>query len=302
MKDSFNLILWGASYDYDRYFHYIELEKRKGNISIEGIALNEENFAQEIDGIPVIEPNQIRNMFYDYIVVLTKDTFSMVLQIAPILQIPREKIITVELFQLPLFDFVRWNEVRTRKVSLLSNHCWGGMTYEALQMPFYSPLVGMYESDEDYIKLLGNLKHYLTCPLECLEWIAVGDKQYPVVQCDDIVLRMNHHFGEWEQIVGKWKRRSARLQESQIFATMYVNDKKILEAFLDLPYKNKLAFTTIYSEDNQVIWMDIEYLEKKYGKNKFNGPLEQAVIGRREFTRYDILGYLLGERTYKRIR
>ena len=98
------------------------------------------------------------------------------------------------------------------------------------------------------------------------------------------------------------KRRSARLQESQIFATMYVNDKKILEQFLKLPYKNKLVFTTIYSEDSQVIWMDIEYLEKKYGQNIFNAPLEQAVIGRREFTRYDILGYLLGERKYKRIR
>lgn len=301
MKEIDNVILWGASYDYDIYYHAIELEKRKGNICVDGIILCEERFATYMDGLAVLQVDYLRDGQFDYVIVLTKEMWEIALQIASKLGIPREKFVFVKILTLPLFDWKRWLKVRSSKVCILSNQCWGGITYEALQMPFYSPMVGMYETDEDFLKIAENPEHYFSQQLECVEWVHAQEKKYPIVKCDDVILNMNHHFGTWEETCNKWERRTSRLQLDNICVQMHVYDERYLERFLKLPYKRKIAFTTVECNHEQVIFMDEKYLNEKYGEQLFMAPLQQAAIGKAEFTRYDILGLLLGEDDFKRI-
>ena len=45
--------------------------------------------------------------------------------------------------------------------SIISNNCWGGITYEGYGIQKQSTTVGCYLFAKDYLKLVNNLKFYM---------------------------------------------------------------------------------------------------------------------------------------------
>ena len=152
----------------------------------------------------------------------------------------------------------RKKRLRNKNFTIISNNCWGGMTYESYNLPKQSPTIGMYFMASDYVKFISDLRGYLKKDLTFInpnesKWkeseqikndIHFGE--YPVGKLGDIELFFLHYKTEKEAL-DKWKRRVKRINWDKLLIKF--NDqngctKKDLEDFLRLPYKNKIFFTS----------------------------------------------------------
>lgn len=147
--------------------------------------------------------------------------------------------------------------IHNEKFTIISNNCWGGLVYESYNLEKRSPTIGMFFMAEEFIKFLQNIKYYTQ---ECeIKFIAPEkarhkkfyekDKRfgsYPIARLDDVEIAMLHFHTE-QQAAEKWKRRCKRINWDHLLVKM--NDqneceKTDLEHFLQLPFENKIFFTT----------------------------------------------------------
>lgn len=131
-------------------------------------------------------------------------------------------------------------------VSIISMNCTGGILYHDLGLQFMSPTVNMYMRAGDFIKFCENLKHYLSVDsfVECADEEIVGDRKYPVVWLDDILLFLVH-FHSVDEAQHKWTERKQRVNWNKI--VILNNDREgmtpeLMDRFESLPYK-KVMFT-----------------------------------------------------------
>lgn len=161
-------------------------------------------------------------------------------------------------FRRIVFANRRQKRLNNTNFTIISNNCWGGMTYETYNLPKQSPTVGLFFMAEDYIKFISDLKGYLS---EDLRFISPRDSkwrnakeikndshfgQYPIGKLGDIEIFFLHYESE-EQAKEKWERRVERINWDKLLIKF--NDqngckKSDLETFLKLPYKNKIFFTS----------------------------------------------------------
>lgn len=157
-------------------------------------------------------------------------------------------------FRRIVFANRRQKKLNNTNFTIISNNCWGGMTYETYNLPKQSPTVGLFFMAEDYIKFISDLKGYLS---EDLRFISPKDSkwrnakeikndsrfgQYPIGKLADIEIFFLHYVSE-EQAKEKWERRVERINWDKLLIKF--NDqngckKSDLETFLKLPYKNKI--------------------------------------------------------------
>lgn len=121
------VILWGSRQEYDLYRRAFEVEQLKSNMRIMAIVLNEGRVARYIDGVEVIAIEELLVRDYDYLIDMNKADSQTIRRILDLLDIPLEKVIPARAFALPFFDLERYIEVRESRVSIISNHCWGGV-------------------------------------------------------------------------------------------------------------------------------------------------------------------------------
>lgn len=60
----------------------------------------------------------------------------------------------------------RRKQLNNTDFTIISNNCWGGMTYEMFGLQKLSPTVGCYFFADDYIRFVRNLRLYLSVGLE----------------------------------------------------------------------------------------------------------------------------------------
>lgn len=291
----YRFILWGSAVDYNLFCKWFEPEVLKGKMLIEGIMLNEEGAFGELDGIPVISPEELLNLEYDYLVDMNRQNREMVAKIRELLQIPREKVIPVKVFGQPFFDLTRWINVQKRNVSIVANNCWGGYTYNSLGLEFKSPFINMFILSEDYLKLLSNLEYYMKQPLTHVkdEFDQVLQRNYPVVALEDVKLHCNHYIN-FEQAAFYWNKRKERMNYENLLVEMIIDTYEEMEAFIRLPYKHKVGFTILPCSEENIIYFPVkeEYLKLKYDGNHWNFINHMAMRNSDEFRRYDILKLL----------
>lgn len=154
-------------------------------------------------------------------------------------------------------------ELRKKKLvndsfTIISNNCWGGMLYESYNLPKQSPTVGLYFMASDYIKFVADLRKYLQMNLTFIDpddskWkdsdqIKNDSKfgEYPIGKLGDVEIFFLHYKSE-KEAAEKWARRVKRINWDRMLIKF--NDqngctKKDLEDFLNLPYRNKVFFTS----------------------------------------------------------
>lgn len=148
--------------------------------------------------------------------------------------------------------------LKNTKFTIISNNCWGGMMYESYNLQKQSPTVGLYFMASDYIKFISDLQGYIK---KDLHFISASDSKwkdsaeikndklfgtYPIGKLGDIEIFFLHYSNE-EEALKKWNRRVARINWDKLLVKF--NDQNgctrdDLKKFIELPYKNKVFFTS----------------------------------------------------------
>lgn len=123
--------------------------------------------------------------------------------------------------------------------SLISDDCFGGFIYQRLNLEYNTPFMWLYLRDDEYIKLLKNLKYYLSLDLKFIKEEGV---YHPLGILDDVRIYFNHYKTEYDA-KSKWEKRVERFNWDNIVVKFASIDEELLHEFDNLPYANKLAIT-----------------------------------------------------------
>ena len=52
----------------------------------------------------------------------------------------------------------RNSKLKNKTMTIISNNCFAGVTYEYLDLPYFSPTIGLYFFAPEYIKFIYNIK------------------------------------------------------------------------------------------------------------------------------------------------
>lgn len=242
----YRIVIWGMGKTYSRYINCLKLQETLGSIEVSGIT-GKNKLYDYLDGYPYIAPHEIDVQSVDYLIVASEDYLEEIITEAGHIGFERECIFPIGIFALPCFDFGEYVRLVHSHISIFSNTCWGGLTYHSLSMQFRSPLINMFETEEDYLKLLRSPKDYFNKKLQFDRWEYTENRgAYPVCRLGDIDLYCNH-YKTMQEVEDKWYARVSRINYDNIFVMMLAQDVRSLEVFAALPYQKKICFTPFSS-------------------------------------------------------
>ena len=136
-------------------------------------------------------------------------------------------------------------ELKAHTPTIFAPNCWGGITYNHLDLEFRSPLINMHENHVDYLKFLENPHYYMDQNLELIQMYKDDTikQPFPVVALGDISLWMNH-YDTFANAKRAWERRKERIDWDNLFVMFFDEDPVLVDRFLRLPYEKKVCFVT----------------------------------------------------------
>ncbi len=159
----------------------------------------------------------------------------------------------------------RRKKLNNEDFSIICNNCWGGYVYRRYGLPYLTPTVGCFFFAEDYIKLCGNVAHYMGCELEFIDYTQSVHreslrteklKSIPIARLGDIEVFFMHYASE-EEAREKWERRKTRINYNNlIFKFSAMNDfsESHLDAFDQLDVNKKFCFLPYRSAHASAIY------------------------------------------------
>lgn len=142
-------------------------------------------FYKRIDGHPLIRPEEIHRYAYEYILVTAQD-FPAIITQARQLGIDSSKLISSRVFQIPLFDFDEYLDLRSSRVSILTDYYLGGYFYHRFGLEFNSPTVNMFMRNKDYLDFLRDIDGHMKSDIKPISGYNPGaDVFYPCGQVLD---------------------------------------------------------------------------------------------------------------------
>lgn len=240
-------IIWGYGITYNLNLNLIKYQEIQNNIKIVGIT-GKEIYHQSIDRYPCIHIDDLRLIDFDYLIIAAKAYYEEICGTAKDLGIEQNRIIDIQVFSIPNFNFVNYIGLIESHISIIANNCWGGGVYHLLRTQFQSPFINMYLKDKDYINLLKNLKVLDERKIEFMEWNYSADlkRDFPVYRLDNILLYFNHYVSR-EEVESKWYERVKRINWDNLFIMMFTEDMKIAQQFEELDFEKKVCFVPFAS-------------------------------------------------------
>lgn len=156
----------------------------------------------------------------------------------------------VRLYMRNRLDRLRFNNP---KVSIITNHCMGGIICHDLGIRFNSPTVNLKILPSDFIRFVENLEDYLSKEIVEIEDNSVS---YPVGMLGDVKVWFVH-YKTFEQGVNAWNRRKERINWDNIRVMLTVREEcsdEILSRFEKLPYKKVVFANEKHPEFPSVIF------------------------------------------------
>ena len=137
----------------------------------------------------------------------------------------------------------RYERLAQSRVSILSNCCWGGLTYHYFKLPFLSPTINLFFTDRDYIRFLENLDGMLEKEpvFDRMAYNPEEDFDYPIFDLCGVKLHM-YHCRDKEQGLREWNERRARVNRSNLLVTMITESPETAERFDRLPFEKKVCY------------------------------------------------------------
>lgn len=211
-----------------------------------------------IRGIPFINKINLCTVKFDYVIVMAEGTsLRNICKEAEAMGISSDIIVPIKVMSLPGFNFEKYKQIKQNPPTIISPNCWGGITYNALQLEFTSPFVNMFETHEDYLKMLGNLTYYLNCELEFVEMIYEKElgREYPIARLGDVKIYLNHYYS-FEEAKASWDRRIDRINLNNTIIMFYDEQPELIKKFMKLNFEKKICFSPCFMDDSRVITLD----------------------------------------------
>ena len=194
---------------------------------------------------------ELVNSDCDVVLVVGAKSIGMsdVVKAARQLNLPDEKLLGDWIVCVPGFTLDKYRQLQRSQLSIVAQHCFGGLISHMLGLPFRSPTVNMFFREEDFMKFLRTLP---ACLDEKLTFKTTrfdeGTKlNYPVVMLGDVEIHMNH-YGDFDTAVDAWNRRKARINWRNLFVTMYTAGEETAREFDALPFGKKVCFVPFESD------------------------------------------------------
>ncbi len=210
--------------DYDFCYNDVLLQQYKNEIKIVGV-LSKYNNIKLIDGIPVVSVQDLEEMEYDYVIVMSIDGVDgCIRDLERYLRIPSSKIVGVSPFREPNFDFEDYVRIKESDLTIIADNCFGGYLYNFLSLQFTSPFINMYFSSSDMLKLMNNPRSYLSMPIIFSHMQDDGNLgSFPVCKLGDLTLYMNH-YKDFEDAKRHWDKRVQRVNYDRIVYVLHFNE------------------------------------------------------------------------------
>lgn len=106
--------------------------------------------------------------------------------------------------------------------SIISNNCTGGYVYQYYGVAYNTPTEGLYFTTEDYLKIIQRPEYYFKHDVELMDpkdSVLAKSGEYinhPVGKIDDVEIYFLH-YPDPEEALGKWYRRSSRINYKKLF-------------------------------------------------------------------------------------
>jgi uncharacterized protein (DUF1919 family) len=144
--------------------------------------------------------------------------------------------------------------------TIISNNCIGGIIYYDYGLQFKSPTVNLFFYAPDYIRFLENLPYYLNQQLtfSLHSKFSSNSFNYPIGKLADIEIHFMH-FETFDEANKHWVKRLARVDLDNLFVVGSDRDQctdEIRKRFADLPFSNKVFFTSRPSRYKHEIYFD----------------------------------------------
>lgn len=246
------------------------------------------------EGVKSLSKEDLKNLDYDLILVTGfKSSLVPILKDAENLGITPDKVVLDRTVCIPLFTLEKYKKLRHSKLSILSMNCFGGFLYHRFALPFLTPTINMFTSNEEFINFLKNPMENVKSELKLVRTERNEDLKidYPVYKIGETEWRMNH-YGDANIAYRKWCERSFRINWFNLLVVMYTENPDILAEFDKLPYAKKICFVPFKTNLDSGFYVN---------RDKYNGiGLWDIVnrIGMGSIIEYDMWDMLLyGKKT-----
>lgn len=139
--------------------------------------------------------------------------------------------------------------LKNRDFTIISNNCWGGSEYKYFGLPFYSPFIGLFLREDDYVRLLENFEENMKLPLTFKplcesKYPELRNGTYPMAVINgDIEIHFMHYKSE-QEARDKWERRTKRIRYDNILFKLSERteccSEEVQKAFITAPLKNRI--------------------------------------------------------------
>ena len=192
---------------------------------------------------------------------------------------------------LPPYENKMRKNLKNKEITFLASNCTAGIIYHRLGMKFLSPTINMFIWQDDFLKFVLDLPHYLDQKLRFIE----TDEGYPVAMLDDIKLYFNHYKTN-EEAEEKWEERKKRMNMDNLFILMCDRDGITDEDMLrlnEVNCRNKVVLTAKEHPAVDFAFQLPEYANEDYvgyylGKNAIT---DKTVVEKH----FDFVKWLNGE-------
>ena len=154
--------------------------------------------------------------------------------------------------------FIKWIRrqlLKDKSFSIISNNCWGGFIDQYFGLKYTSPFIGLFLFSQDYLKLLKNLKYYMSIELKFIDaekskyknkFVRFGKpRKYPIGVLEDIEIHFIHYQNE-KAAYKKWEYRKYRLNYNDLivkFCDWDLATAEEIKEFSALKYTKKVVMT-----------------------------------------------------------
>lgn len=199
---------------------------------------------------------------------------------------------TYNKYYLPQIVFRRKQRkrIKNKNFTLLTGNCIGGYIYHQLGLKFTSPTINMMILNQDFKKLILNLRYYMN-----IRPTAYVDPDYPGVPAallDDIILHFTH-YKTYEEGIEAWEKRKRRMNYDNLY--IIISDIDLTEKdIIDLNKSKCKKIVVMTSKDYG--YEHCLYIPQYKGMEHVGELLGKTLSGKWRFEKYfDFVGWVNSE-------
>lgn len=216
-------------------------------------------------------------------------------QLVKLLNMSVDTLIRADVFSLPDFNFTLYDKIKKNPVSIITNQCWGGYTYNSLDLRFDSPFINMFINNNEFFKLANNFKYYIEQPISFVreEFEENLKRNYPIASLGGIFLNFNHYVN-FEEALSAWEKRKKRVNFDNLLFVARIDNEYEANLFNECNCTNKIGFA-----NEAFPYTDIIYLPKRDDVLLFQ-QMNSCAANTHFMKPYNVLKLLLHEKDYMR--